>query len=1012
MALKLCTFNCKGFNLCKVKHIESLLATCDVLLLQETWCLPDQVGKLNRYFREHNTYGVSGITDNELLVGRPYGGVSFLYKKSMSPHIEWVEMSSKRVCCLRLTTNIGVVFLFNVYMPCDTANHVHLFEYNTILSDIAKCCTDNGVLNCIIGGDINTDLSRLYSGNTISLQKFVAQENLSLALSAVDNTIEHTYRGFNNSVSLIDHFIVSENIQTHVEEYYTEDSIDNLSDHIPLFIQLRCIVESVPINVVPVMQSKPVWGLAHPHHIQKYQLELNELLCEFLPADEMFMGSSMNSLCLKKEYITNFHDNIITASYLSMQKHIPYNRDAKAKVIPGWDIEMDIARDKSMFWHGIWRECGKLHTGVLYNIMKKTRSTYHYMLRALKKKKHCKIKESVSKSMLKTNNKSYWKSSKAIRKNNFNCTNVVDGVEGGSNIANLFKDKYECLFNSVKSSHDEHNSMVTQLELDVEQNCIKDETCKVSECVHCHLISSSDVLRAITKLKTDKVNDNGLVFSNNFIHGTDMMNQYLSILYTSMVFHGFCPPSFICANIIPIPKGSKVNLSNSDKYRSIAISSLLGKILDHIIIERQSEALKTSHYQYGFKPNSSTVLCSTMVNETVQYYTENGGKPVYVLLLDASKAFDKVAFNVLFNELKNRSVCPRITKLLYYMYTNQVCTVKWNNELSDCFNVSNGVKQGGVISSLLFSCYIDNLFSQLQHSGLGCHVGLSYAGAFGYADDIALLAPSLQCLKGMISICEEYARSHSITFNPNKSKLLCYNADLTGVVPQLYLNGEIIPVVESNKHLGNYISTNIHDRNIIGSVSDLYQRSNWVISDFRACDSNTLDNLHRTYCMHMYGCELWDLNCNYVTDFKVAWRKIKRRIWRLPYRAHNVIVHSLSYDIDHQLDTRMTKFVYSCLNHSNSVCRSLLSSKLHCVRSTFAANYKYLSYKYNISQDEWFTDLSHLIKKVDIKFHKDFQNQSTVNTIVELCAIRDDVTECGVLSRADACKLIDLISLQ
>ena len=135
---------------------------------------------------------------------------------------------------------------------------------------------------------------------------------------------------------------------------------------------------------------------------------------------------------------------------------------------------MDIARDKSMFWYGIWRECGKLHTGVLYNIMKKTRSTYHYMLRALKKKKHCKIKESVSKSMLKTNNKSYWKSSKAIRKNNFNCTNVVDGVEGGSNIANLFKDKYECLFNSVKSSHDEHNSMVTQLELDVEQNCIKD----------------------------------------------------------------------------------------------------------------------------------------------------------------------------------------------------------------------------------------------------------------------------------------------------------------------------------------------------------------------------------------------------------------------------------------------------------------------------------------------------------------------------------------------------------
>ena len=162
-----------------------------------------------------------------------------------------------------------------------------------------------------------------------------------------------------------------------------------------------------------------------------------------------------------------------------------------------------------------------------------------------------------------------------------------------------------------------------------------------------------------------------------------------------------------------------------------------------------------------------------MVNKTGQYYTENDAKRVYVLLLDASKAFDKVAFIVLFNELRDPAGCPRIIKLLYVMYTNQLCSVKWDNERSDYFRISNGVKQGGVISSLLFSCYIYILFTQLQQHGLGCHVGCSYAGAFGYADDIALLAPSLQCLKQMISICEKYASSHSITFNPNKSKLLC-----------------------------------------------------------------------------------------------------------------------------------------------------------------------------------------------------------------------------------------------
>ena len=89
-----------------------------------------------------------------------------------------------------------------------------------------------------------------------------------------------------------------------------------------------------------------------------------------------------------------------------------------------------------------------------------------------------------------------------------------------------------------------------------------------------------------------------------------------------MVYHGFCPLSFICANIILIHTGSKANLSDSDKYKSIAISSLLGKILDHIVIEKQSEALKTCNYQFGFKGKFSTVLCSIMVNKTVQYYTK------------------------------------------------------------------------------------------------------------------------------------------------------------------------------------------------------------------------------------------------------------------------------------------------------------------------------------------------------------------------------------------------------
>ena len=60
------------------------------------------------------------------------------------------------------------------------------------------------------------------------------------------------------------------------------------------------------------------------------------------------------------------------------------------------------------------------------------------------------------------------------------------------------------------------------------------------------------------------------------------------------------------------------------------------------------------------------------------------------------------------------------------MYSNQLCHVKWEDETSASFSISNGVKQGGVISPLPFSLYIDELFLLLKQSGLGCHVGLTY----------------------------------------------------------------------------------------------------------------------------------------------------------------------------------------------------------------------------------------------------------------------------------------------
>ena len=92
--------------------------------------------------------------------------------------------------------------------------------------------------------------------------------------------------------------------------------------------------------------------------------------------------------------------------------------------------------------------------------------------------------------------------------------------------------------------------------------------------------------------------------------------------------------------------------------------------------------------------------------------------------------------------------------------------------------------------------------------------------------------------------------------------------------------------------------------------------------------------------------------------------------------------------------------------------QSIVLSKLYCIKSTFGSNYKYLSCKYRISQDYWYSSLSQLVEKVNMKCHEEIQHRNAVQSVVELCAIRDGVADYDTLSYNDVCNLIDLISLE
>ena len=160
-----------------------------------------------------------------------------------------------------------------------------------------------------------------------------------------------------------------------------------------------------------------------------------------------------------------------------------------------------------------------------------------------------------------------------------------------------------------------------------------------------------------------------------------------------------------------------------------------------------------------------------LLKETISYYINNDS-PVYCVMLDATKAFDRVNYCKLFREVMKRSLPAPYVRLMLNMYTNHITRVAWNGVYSNSFKVLNGVKQGAIISPILFCIYLDDLLCRLRDSGVGCFVGSIFVGALAYADDLSLLSPTPSGIRQMLTICESYAREFDIVFNGAKSKCI------------------------------------------------------------------------------------------------------------------------------------------------------------------------------------------------------------------------------------------------
>ena len=389
--MRFCTYNCRGYNDSKKSYMISLLSRCDFLFLQEHWLSEAQIACLNSVSSDHLATGISGFGNYDVLAGRPYGGCAIFWRKHIDAGITVVDTGSRRMHALRVSNSSNNVnfLLINVYMPYEIAgmNSTRTEEFIALLSSIEYLISQNQDCIAIVGGDFNVELCRNSCHCTL-LNNFCMDNDLYPVIRHAASQVDYTYQFNMSRFSVLDHFIIPASLfDNAVHSLLVEHDVDNRSDHEPLILVLHIPVHYTCRNN-RVFTTKIAWHKASLEHLTNYRCLLQaNLRSVVLPVDTLVCQDVMCCNVEHQSMINKFANDITHACLAAAVDSIPKTNSRQGSgSVPGWTDEVEPVRQTSIFWHNLWVSCGRPHDGVVADIMRKTRATYHYAVRSVKRR--------------------------------------------------------------------------------------------------------------------------------------------------------------------------------------------------------------------------------------------------------------------------------------------------------------------------------------------------------------------------------------------------------------------------------------------------------------------------------------------------------------------------------------------------------------------------------------------------------------------------------------------------
>ena len=314
-------------------------------------------------------------------------------------------------------------------------------------------------------------------------------------------------------------------------------------------------------------------------------------------------------------------------------------------------------------------------------------------------------------------------------------------------------------------------------------------------------VTEQEIRQAVKKLKIKK---------SPFVDKTrnEMIKASLESLmpiyikFFNLILQSGKMPDIWCQGLItPIYKSG--DKSDPTNYRGICVSSCLGKLFCSILDQRlylyfkENKVLHNS--QIGFVPENRTAdhvfTLRTLIDKYVHYHKEK----FYACFVDFRKAFDSVWHEGLFYKLLKINIGGHFYNLIKSLYCNSTSSIRIGKNKTRSFSYSRGVRQGCILSPLLFNLYINNL-SYLFEITLSDNSLL-------YADDLILLSRSKTGLQNCLNTLSSYCKTWMLKVNPKKTKIMIFQKrPRKSVDINFNVGTEPIEIVQEYTYLGTRLT--------------------------------------------------------------------------------------------------------------------------------------------------------------------------------------------------------------